>query len=210
MLTAALTSSYSDYHSLKRMCSSIYELVDYIITIEGKFALHPGIISHDETMEIYREFPNICMQEAQNFHESEKRNLYLDQCKKLKIDFGIIIDSDEYIIEADKKTFYDNLLKLPGKTEILGLKFYNCESGYSYSPRLWSNPGEIRYINHNIWQVENQVKISGFKTENVEGLTIKTSNDDLRSKDWLEGTYQYQLRMFKHENKVRLEHEGIR
>jgi hypothetical protein len=183
---ASGTIFYNDCKSLERTLESLKDKVDYMICIDGKFKhfkdANPSSISNDGSAELVASYKNAIYWALPDRYEIEKRQKYLEICRNAGVsdgkiipgvDYLLIVDSDEYVIEYDKDVFEGELSRLhsdramaqynvfavmlevnSGKYEHIVHKFANANAGppqpsrerqYAHSPRLWHRPYEMEY-----------------------------------------------------------------
>lgn len=194
---------YNDIESIKRGIPTFADKVDYIFAIDGKFSLRDGPdYSTDGSTEYIQSFENVVIRKFVGM-EHDKRNKYMDLAKEYGIDVLLIIDSDEYIFEADWDKFRKNLESIKDNPQnIHGIKFYYNEKDWTPYPRIWLRPNEIRYYKtHNIFNVNGNLTRSPV-VKTVEGISM-SMNDDLRSEDYLLKTSEYQRKMLDYEIPIR-------
>ena len=159
-----MVSFYQDEAGLKRLFESIDGQVDLTILIDGRY---PGFgrnkslpaLSTDGR-EVCKSFDNTVLVDLPA-SQVQKRNKYLQLCKKYDLDFAIIIDSDEFIdIGADWATFKyvaQKRVRLDlGMYRIYDIR-YREQNGWDLGerPRLWFKPWEIRYdVKHYRWFIK--------------------------------------------------------
>lgn len=165
---------YNAYDGLKRLCDSIpVGFIDYVIGIDGVYRYtkekHPelSLVSNDGSQKILldqadkNKFCTILM-EYPNVTEFEKRNKYLEICQDMNIDILIIVDSDEYFIYPEgtdpttaftqfkinlQKTIYAYNFEHNNEHNVFGIRTLDIDNNYdAYRPRIWANPGQMRYI----------------------------------------------------------------
>lgn len=194
-------SYYNDLKSIQRGLPTFVNNVDKVFAIDGRYSFREGVdYSDDGSTEYISQFPNTVIRKFVGM-EHDKRNEYLNLCKK--DDVLIIIDSDEFVLEADWELFYENLNKIKKSVDnIHGIKFYYNEKDWTPYPRIWIRPNEIRYHKtHNIFNVNgNLIRSPNVKT--VDGISMGM-NDDLRSKEYLDKTSEYQKKMLEYEIPIR-------
>ncbi|HSA75491.1 MAG TPA: hypothetical protein VLE21_04815 [Candidatus Nitrosocosmicus sp.] len=191
---------YNDVESIKRGIPTFVNSVDYVFAIDGKFSLREGEdYSNDGSTEYLEQFKNVIIRKFVGM-EHDKRNQYLDLAREYEIDVLLIIDSDEYVLEADWDLFRKNLENV--KENISGVKFYYNEKDWTPYPRIWKRPNEIRYYKtHNIFRVQGNL-IRSPVVKHVEGISMGMG-DDLRSDEYLKGTSEYQRKMLDYEIPIR-------
>lgn len=201
-------SFYNDLKSLQRSIPTYIEHVDKVYAIDGKYIGNPSLndYSIDGSTEYLSQFPNVVLDKFVG-NEYEKRNRYLKQ----ECDYLLIIDSDEYVVEADWELFKKNVKIMTSQSpnnRFFGIKYlYNSKDWTPY-PRLWFKPYLIEYHKaHNIFKnLENgQLSRSSSATAQkylIEGITL-TGSDEFRSKEYLDNTSKYQYYMKDFEKEAR-------
>jgi hypothetical protein len=172
--------------------------VDYIFAIDGKFSLREGSdFSNDGSTEYLESFGNVILDKFVGM-EHDKRQRYV-QLAKDKVDYIIIIDSDEYVLDADWDLFRENLDK--NNDSISGVKFYYNEKDWTPYPRIWKT-GHVNYWKtHNIFEVDGSLVRSPI-LKTIEGISM-SMNDNLRDEEYLLKTSEYQKRMLDYEIPLR-------
>ena len=193
---------YNDLESMKRTIDSIYDHVDCIIAVDGKFSLREGEdYSSDGSTEYLQSLEKIIIKKFTGY-EHDKRNIYMEEATRLKADAVLIIDSDEYI-QGNWGKFYKSLEKnINNPHPYLGLKYiYNAKTTTFY-PRICLRPQEVRYWKaHNIFECDgNRQRI---KSTNSLGGIFLYGDDTLRDPEWLKKTQNYQTKMFAHEKPIK-------
>jgi len=196
-------SYYNDLKSIQRSINSYIDDVDFVFAINGRYSLRDGSdYSDDGSTEYLEQFDNVIIENFVGM-EHDKRNRYLELAAEMDIDVMLMIDSDEYVIEADWEKFRDNIDLLKKEPAIHGVKFYYTDKEWTVYPRIWVMPQSIRYYRcHNIFNVNGQIIRSPGNLKAVEGISMGM-NDDLRSEQYLQGTSEYQKRMLEYEIPIR-------
>lgn len=208
MLAIAL-SFYNDLESLKRGVPTWVESVDKVYAIDGKYAGNPSLndYSTDGSVEYLAQFPNV---ELDRFvgYEYEKRNRYL----KPECDHLLIIDSDEYVVQADWELFKYNLevqTKANQNQSFFGVNFIvDGAGGLCAYPRLWYKPSQIEYYKaHCIFHDKRTGVLTRSSSTTatkylIDGI-ILTGDDKLRSKEYISNTFEYQKKMIDMERPIR-------
>jgi len=195
--------------TVKRAIESVKDHVRHIYAIDGKFEFYdsPDLLSSHEVRNYLRSIPNVYLIDFPNRKENEKRQQYLDLCKKNLSDWLLILDADEYITEETNwDEVYENLLKDTNKDKtptIFGvtMKPYDGSTKEFGYPRLWRAPYLIEYLKtHNFWQFKTTGEIfrSSISWPIVKNIFMK-GNDKLRDKEYLDKSYDYQLKLMKYE-----------
>lgn len=200
-ITAGLIH-YNDLQSMKRTIESIYDHVDSIIAVDGKFSLRDGEdYSTDGSNEYLKSLDKVIMKKYIGY-EHDKRNIYMEEATKIKADAVLIIDTDEYI-EGDWNKFRESLkTKLGSPHNFLNIQFYYTLKDATPYPRICIRPHEVRYWKtHNITSINKNLQRIQSKT-NLEGITMK-ADDSLRDISWVQHTYEYQKKMIEYEKPLR-------
>ena len=192
--------------------ASIIRLLDSLprevkkIVIDGKFKLNPNSkeLSDESLRDMIKQYDNIFLIDAPNLSEPEKRQKYLTNNEHKYL---IIIDSDEYVINADWDKFYNKIQELDEGIHHIFFQTDN-NGGVSTYPRLWVNPKDWKYVKcHNIFKNQKLGLIlkSGFSDGETinEDLLFCGFDDNLRDESQLKDTYEYQVEMMKYEKPFR-------
>lgn len=195
-------SYYNDVKSIRRGLPTFADNVDYIIAVDGRYSFRDGNdYSDDGSTEYISGFPNAILRQYVGM-EHDKRNVYVEIAESLDLDYIIILDSDEFILEADWETFRENLYQLRNKESIFGIKCYYNEKDWTPYPRIWK-VGHVKYWKtHNIFDVDGSLIRSPPNLKTVEGISMGM-DDNLREKDYLDGTSNYQKKMLEYEIPIR-------
>jgi len=199
---------YNDLESLKRGLPTYADKVDHIFAIDGRYSLFDGDdYSTQETIDYLKSYPNVILDRFVGY-EHDKRNRYLALCDKHKVDFLLIIDSDEYVEKgADWKTFKRNCIesaKNHPEENFFGVDYNYSpkmdEANYSPYPRLWARPSDVEYHTaHCIFKVKgNSPRRSSSSVPKIAGLTM-CGDDDLRDVFYRNSVRKYQERMIEYE-----------
>lgn len=196
---------YNDVESLKRGVPTYAPYADYVFAIDGRFEFTNGDdYSTDGATEYLEAWHNVIIERCVG-KEQDKRNKYLELCERFKVDVLIIIDSDEYITDANWREFRKELEAIKdGSERIHNLKanYYGCAG---YYPRVWTRPEGIRYWNtHNIITIDGRApqRINSSTTNMLSSITL-SMDDKLRGEDYLDTVYNYQVRMMEYERPYR-------
>ena len=192
--------------------ASIIRLLDSLprevkkIVIDGKFKLNPNSkeLSDESLRDMIKQYDNIFLIDAPNLSEPEKRQKYLTNNEHKYL---IIIDSDEYVINADWDKFYNKIQELDEGIHHIFFQTDN-NGGVSTYPRLWVNPKDWKYVKcHNIFKNDTLGLIlkSGFSDGETinEDLLFCGFDDNMRNPEHLKDTYEYQVEMMKYEKPFR-------
>jgi hypothetical protein len=219
---------YNDAVGLARLIDSCWKHVDLIFCVDGPFRdfkktkqkkLPPK--STDLSRDVVKRYPNAVLVDAPYLLEHQKRQVYLDQCKKYNIDYLMIVDADEYFLpESNWSGFAEERERVCTDDYIYNLKNYTDLQPLGLVPldqaRLWKNPGKLEYLNNHHYQftLRNTAKALVAK---LTLYTVKLCHDPMliRSDErheqhhkyikWLEGYEKKKMRNeSKHERKNRL------
>ena len=194
------------------------------LVIDGPFndIVNKEAYSTDGTQELIESFQE---KEADNdlplriiydnapYREDIKRNRYLELCRIHKINWLIIMDSDEYFVYYDWNAFRNNWLHAVQNSEsknVYNMQFIVSPYGSTeWYRRCWFNPGEMEYINNSHYQyvnkenyrkLSNELKVAYVEPTagNVLGLT-GGHDHELKSNSMMEKRVKYQqwLRMYE-------------
>lgn len=194
---------YNDLKSIQRGIPTFVNEVDYIFAVDGKFSFRSGSdYSDDGSTEYLSQFKNVIIRKFVGM-EHDKRQQYIEMCKEYDIDVLIIIDSDEYVSQADWDLFKKNLeLILSSDQNIHGVNFFT-DGNITQYPRVWIRPHQIKYWNaHCLFEVNGNVIRSPKNLKPVEGITLMM-DDNLRSEEYLKETTNYQYKMIEFEKPFR-------
>lgn len=205
MRLAAGIIVFNDRLSLMRTLSSLTEC-DYVFVVDGKFPDfdYPSQLSDDGTRDICEEFDNVILIDCPG-PEVDKRNRYLQACHDYNIDYLIPIDSDEWVIDTDWIKFRRNCEDLPNNQNIFGLSCRYDGVNFGVYPRLWRAPAEMEYYRcHNFFRHKptGNVFRSPSNAPLVEGIKLAW-DDSLRKKEWIDKTYQYQVKLIEKEKPIK-------
>jgi len=217
---------FDDEKGLQRCLNSIQSYVDLIIAIDGKFKYfdEDHDLSMDNSRKVVESFSNAVYCCYPNLTEIDKRNKYLEIAGIKKIDFLLVIDSDEYAV-IDTNKFSKNLVKIKeaktgasadGKNkdtpDVYGIKI--SEKHFEkpdfirerYIERIFYKPAKLRYhlIHCNMVDVDDPTRnfTSRKYTSEINGITLY-NDDDLRSHHYLQRSIQYQSNLLRSEMAAR-------
>lgn len=194
---------YNDLKSIQRGIPTFVNEVDFVFAVDGKFSFRSGSdYSDDGSTEYLSQFKNVIIRKFVGM-EHDKRQQYIEMCKEHDIDVLIIIDSDEYVSQADWDLFKKNLeLILSSEQNIHGINFFT-DGNITQYPRVWIRPHQIKYWNaHCLFEVNGNVIRSPKNLKPVEGITLMM-DDNLRSEEYLKETTNYQYKMIEFEKPFR-------
>ena len=194
---------YQDVDSIRRGLPTFVNNVEFVFAIDGRFSLRDGSdFSNDGSTEFLEKYSNVIIEKFVGM-EHDKRQRYVELAKKHNVDVLIIIDSDEYISNADWDLFKQNLEKiLDSDQNIHGVNFFTDNNITQY-PRIWIRPHQIRYWNaHCLFDVNGSIMRSPKNLKPVSGITLMM-DDNLRSEEYLKETTNYQYKMIDFERPFR-------
>jgi glycosyltransferase involved in cell wall biosynthesis len=151
----------NDAQSLERLIESCYQDIDYIFVIDGKYKDYDSIlpISTDNLEDLCDKYPNVVLTRMYNVLEYQKRGEYLELCKEFKIDYLLIVDSDEYFHpDSDFRQFRIDLISQAKRDYVYNIKNHTLLPGLGNmiipldQPRLWRKPSELEYKNQRHYQ----------------------------------------------------------
>jgi hypothetical protein len=219
---------YNDVVGLNRLLKSCWEHVDLIFCIDGPFRDYNKAklkkispISTDGSRDLVGQYANTILLDAPYLLEHQKRQVYLDQCKKYNVDYLMIVDADEYFLpDSNWSEFEEERDRICKEDYIYNLKNYTDLQPLGLVPldqaRLWKNPGKLEYLNNHHYQFTLR-NTSKALTAKYTLYSVKLAHDPMpvRSEDrheehhkyikWLEGYEKKKMRNeSKHERKNRL------
>ena len=217
MLDAGLNFFETNSKTVKRCLDSFYEHVDHIFCIDGKFTEfeYPQDTSPQEVRDLIKSYPNTILVDKIG-SEVEKRMEYIKLSEQYKTEYLLIIDADEWLIEADWDLFKSNLTKVGNREPYqpyLGLKFLVGKDGsFCPAPRIWHWPQNIEYLTHGIFRnkTNNMISRSSSATATeylVDGLMLM-GGDDMRDPDYCKRSYEYQLKLIAKEKPLKKQFVG--
>lgn len=181
-------SFYNDVVGLTRLLQSLFVIhISKVIAIDGRYPgfRSPSHLSNDGSRECCKEFDNTVLVDCPYpATQIKKRNKYLQLSKQYGLDFLLILDSDEYIIDANWPLFKhacEESVKLDDyQYRIYDVRYQNeMEWDLGERPRVWFRPWEIRYdVKHYRWVIKTKCKDRPVYEGNcgrrlLPGLTIK-------------------------------------
>jgi hypothetical protein len=160
--TALGISFFDSVKEIPRCLGPLHKRFDYVIAIDGRYSNFEADhdYSIDGSYEMIAKLPNAVMDYCSAF-QPYKRQRYLDIAGELKVDYLVVIDTDEYVhpIYSDWPLFWKNLEKTATKYPDYQLfkikiwiskewdKAHNIARTNVWKPyvRIHKNPGEQRY-----------------------------------------------------------------
>lgn len=204
---------YNDLESIKRSIPSFIDHFDYVIAVDGRFSMRVGEdYSSDGSTEYLQQFDNVILKKFVGM-EPEKRNIYLNEAKKLNIDALLMIDTDEYIVEEKDEGGWDAYHKFI-KNTVINTEFPMWSVRYadndpnpkakSYA-RLYTHLEILNYAEcHCVFKINgHMIHIACDSSRfTITGISIE-ANDTLRDKTWINLTHQYQRKLLVLEKPVK-------
>lgn len=125
---------------------SIFDL-DSIIIIEGRYK---GRIDEPENdpsiMDKFSSLPKVHYERMDDVKQIKKRNRYWEIAEEQKLDWLIVLDSDQYIVlENDKFRKHLNELWNFEKSRCFPVPTFYPQNLRMFRPRLFKNPSDIRH-----------------------------------------------------------------
>lgn len=194
---------YEDVESIRRGLPTFVNNVEFVFAIDGRFSLRNGPdYSTDGSTEFLEQYKNVIIRKFVGM-EHDKRQQYVELAKEYNVDVLLIIDSDEYVAEADWPLFRKNLETILGSEQNIHSVNFFTDGNINKYPRVWLRPHQIRYWNaHCMFEVNGNIVRSPKNTNTVEGILFKM-DDDLRSIEYLKETSDYQYKMIQAEKPFR-------
>jgi len=157
---------------LKKCVESIYDQVDKIIAVDGKYKDFPGAswYSTDGTIEYLSSLGKVELIFAADLFEDDKRNVYMNRLKRG--DIALVIDGDEYIEGQIRKLGkgYDIgliLLGEPGtKFKRLATRYFKYYKGLKYNGIHFILELKGKWFNNRCHALK------GFKEQNINTFKI--------------------------------------
>lgn len=212
---------YNDTPGLKRCIDSLYEYVDLIIVIDGKYpswgTKDDPPLSNDGLRDMIAEYTGrkenpaskIIRVDMPNKEQYEKRTKYLEIAGEYNCTHLLVIDADEYIQPGANWRQFRSRLDLDDRFEYAladgGLQ-YSHNINYQATPdhhlslaRLIYKPGDLYYRSH--WHLfrKSDGKLTTYQDVGdiyvVHGITI-TTDDLTRPMSRIESDIDYQWDLF--------------
>jgi len=176
---ASGTCFYNDCKSLERTLESLKDKMDIMICVDGRFKHYRADtpLSNDGSRELVESYDNAVLLDVPDAYEIQKRQAYVDFCTKRfdnfqPMDYLLIVDSDEYVLECDRDVWDRELVFLKtgdnpyhqynifavmleinsGKYQHIVHEFVSGQPPqvsrdlqFAHSPRLWHRPYEVEY-----------------------------------------------------------------
>jgi hypothetical protein len=180
------------------------EITKYVI--DGKFKWNPAEndLSNPHLRRKVKKFDNVILVDAPNLTEPEKRQKYIDLCAENGNRICFIIDSDEYILQADWPSFYRTCSRLESGLHNIQTKH---RAQRLLQPRVWINPSEWKYEICHCWfkNVKTGTLLKGCATPKSVTFTkiLLGTDDSLRTDEWMKNTEEYQNKLWAFETPLR-------
>lgn len=194
---------FYDDPSIIRLLDSLPQSIQKIV-IDGRFKLSKfhNKLSDETLRDKIKSYPKTILADAPDMYEHEKRNQYLKFMRGFK--FGLMLDSDEYVSRADWSLFLADCRRFDDG--IYGVHFDIDSGSGAHYPRLFVNPSDWSYYQkHNIFRnsktndlVHSSQASIQWQKEQLQGLSIGM-NDNLRSEQYVNCVYDYQVELLKYE-----------
>lgn len=206
---------YNDRESLRRTLTSLYDNVDIIFALDGRFPNYPlqegcEDLSTDGSREMIRQdFAEKTVLVDAPIVEFQKRQKYLELCGQYNCNLLIIIDSDEYIWnevshwEYFRRECYDKIIvESKGEHNIFNMKLFSQISvagGHVLDlwidrPRLWYEPSTVRYGRGRHFEFIDKnglLQTGGEGRPTINSVRLR-HDDKLRTKEHNDGRLIYQ------------------
>lgn len=203
--------TYNDGPGLKRCLDSIHEGMDRIFVIDGRYPdwgddKNDDIFSNDGTYQLCMEYPNVTYV-AVHADQNTKRTEYLKLCEDYGITFLLVIDADEFVIDASWKEFRNNIKRyifdFPGRhsRHIYQIRYQFEPNRTGYLARLIQDPWYLKYIKHYILTTKDNIGDIPVEQSSqvIEGITIIT-DDLMRDRSRMQRDINYQWDLFYKEH----------
>ena len=202
MLVATIVT-YNDWPLIKDCIESIYNKVDRIIAIDGKYMDFPGIsnISTDGTLEYLSGLSKIETVIATNLDEVAKRNLYLSFLNEG--DTLLNIDTDEVLTGNIPKLESDIGIIMIGeqgdrKRHLRSIRFFKYRQGLHY----WGKHTLILDKEDNLFGYEKRVG-KNYTSEKIISFEL-LHNNHLRTRDRVLDKGKYYKILMAREAKIEI------
>jgi len=227
---AAGIIGFNDREGLRRTLQSVYNGVDMIFYIDGKFPTYPypSDLSDDGSRQLVRDYyseKTLLVDCARS--EFEKRQKYLDLCRHFDIDILLIIDTDEWVVPefSDWSLFRQECYQrfvLEDKEEhnIYNIKMFNrlsvagghiLDLWVSY-PRVWYKPADMHYARGRHYEfVSNKDGVLQTGSEGNDSIySIRLKHDhELRTTKHQESREIYQKWLIDYEANLAIQEAGL-
>ena len=132
---------FDDCSSLKRCIESVYDGVDIIFAIDGKFPAFPSEsqLSTDGSRELIKSYSK-CLLVDYPKAEFEKREKYLEYSAHYSVDVLMIVDSDEFVLKGNdwnkfrgklKKVIFEENL---GACNVYAIMLQSLDDRHEFTP----------------------------------------------------------------------------
>lgn len=207
--------TYQDRDGLERLFNSIYDHVDTIIVVDGRYpewgTEDLPKLSTDGTKE-YCELLDKVKYIGLFAPQKDKRTRYMSECKE---DLLLVLDADDFVhFTTDWNKFhnfinngnamFEGLYNIE-KNQIYNVDFILSPSNRQWLGRLYYKPYTLRYISH--WRVERDGEEIGYprqRDQRVPGL-VCSSNDMTRPKSRVPTDIEYQWDLLYKEGSINRE-----
>jgi hypothetical protein len=161
MKIAAGIVVYADAEGLNRCLSTLgFDKggFDGAIVVHVRFEHFEMIDPHslEDTQRVASKYPNVYVYEVKEpITQVDARSLYMEKAGELGYDYLMVIDSDEYVLPNANWTKFreqlDYALSLDGPYQIFDVEFKGSAIYHGPLPRIFRDPGTIRYIQRHWW-----------------------------------------------------------
>ena len=170
MITVCI-NCYNDIPTIKRCIQSVYNQVDRIIAVDGKYKDFPGgsWYSTDGTIEYLHSLDKVELLFAAGLFEADKRNIYMDALNEG--DTVLVLDGDEFVVGTIGEL---------GKNIDIGLIIFGSSGNKRLATRFFKYREGLRHngihfiltINGK-WFNNRRRAVNGFKSKKIESFKIK-------------------------------------
>ena len=244
MKVALATVFYQKINEVKRLVESVPKgVVDYWLAIDGpyryiveKYNTPPKSHLACRTVFTNKTGVDVRLYDNPGVTEYQKRQFYLELCssESFDIDVLIIIDSDEYFLYppgSDPFLIWREFIFNISRARQDNIKNYSDHNVFniafqdegikSYKPRIWLNPGEMRYLggsHYHFGNVKREInKIKHYESfgsiynqaaiTEIPGMNIAHSHD-LRHNDYKKRDKDYRDYITRYEELIQTTEPG--
>ncbi len=216
MKLALAVSYFQSIHELDRLLEPIHKHVDLIIGIDGRYPKfkYNTNYSIDGSTELLKEkYGAITYTFSKPVEQIRKRNKYLEIAAKEKMDYVLVMDTDDYVHPdyQNWQLFKENIMEIPEH-------FYLGNVSFWISP-LWKKNWNV--VNDNTWHPYTRIiKPDKVMYDTVHWCFVKrddtncfvtadnkvmegvrfTSDSTLRTKDYIDRGYDWAKEQMEEEN----------
>lgn len=192
--------TFDDYPHIQKTITSIYDLVDKIICVDGRYVDFPGEIdfSTDGTLEYLKSIDKVEIINAYGLQEVEKRNKYL------------VGEMGDFYLHLDADEVWEGPLEIPdadmGISQLIQLK-----SGHTNGKRirLFRHVEGLHYEGKHYWLKDKDGKTfallekpgAAYVGVPIEGKVVHHDRDRTQDRTWQKRNY-YKI-LTKRENPIK-------